>query len=137
MIVIKLNMNLITLRYLEEAFQQGDKERDIGIPVSAGMDRNTSKLPISQLGFIQYVVKRLYQLYAELIDVADVVVENMMENEKFWTQEKVNMSMKKLPTTKRMSASMKRPSQSAMTSNLKVISESPGTPGQEEPSIPE
>eukprot|EP01084_Bolivina_argentea_P095743 172117_1 len=30
-------------RYLKEAFNQGDMERNIGIPVSAGMDRFTSK----------------------------------------------------------------------------------------------
>ena len=121
---------------MEEAFQQGDRERDLGIPVSHGLDRNTVKTPISQLGFIQYVVKRLYQLYAELVDVADVLVDNMLENEKYWTEEKVNMAMKKLPTTKRMSGK-KRPSQSANPSHLKVISESPGTPGAEQEAIAE
>merc|ERR1712152_57707 len=79
-------------RYLEEAFKQGDQERDLGIPVSAGMDRNTAQLPASQIGFIKFVVKRLYQLLAELIDSAEVVVDNMLANEKYWIEEKEKLA---------------------------------------------
>ena len=110
-------------------YEQGDRERDIGIPVSAGMDRYTSRLPTGQLGFIQYVVKRLYQLWAELVDVGEVVVDNMLANEQYWTEEKKKMSSRKLAPQKRKSGSStlssKRPSESANPSNLKVITETP------------
>merc|ERR1712228_458390 len=54
-------------RYLSEAFNQGDSEKALGIPVSMGMDRDSVKLPNSQIGFITFIVKRLYELYTELI----------------------------------------------------------------------
>ena len=82
-------------RYLLEAFAQGDRERSIGIPVSAGMDRFTTKLPTSQIGFITYIVKRLFQLYAELVDVAEVCVDNMLETEVYWLEEKKKMAAQK------------------------------------------
>merc|ERR1712173_555985 len=70
----------------------GDQERDLGIPISPGMDRNTAQLPASQIGFIKFVVKRLYQLLAELVDSAEVVVDNMLANEKHWIAEKERLS---------------------------------------------
>jgi len=82
-------------RYLLEAFAQGDRERSIGIPVSAGMDRYTTKLATSQIGFITFIVKRLFQLYAELVDVAEVCVENMLQTEVYWQEEKKKMAAQK------------------------------------------
>eukprot|EP00485_Elphidium_margaritaceum_P013942 CAMPEP_0202729612 /NCGR_PEP_ID=MMETSP1385-20130828/186221_1 /ASSEMBLY_ACC=CAM_ASM_000861 /TAXON_ID=933848 /ORGANISM="Elphidium margaritaceum" /LENGTH=1351 /DNA_ID=CAMNT_0049395879 /DNA_START=144 /DNA_END=4199 /DNA_ORIENTATION=+ len=77
-------------RFLREAFNQGDHERNIGIPVSSGFDRHTTKLASSQLGFIIYVVKRLFQLYGEIVDIKDVV-DIMLTNEQYWIQEKQKM----------------------------------------------
>lgn len=78
-------------RYLVEAFNQGDQERDIGIPVSAGMDRFTSKLPTSQIGFITFVVKRLFELYSEIIDVSNHPKKILLQNEQYWIEEKKKM----------------------------------------------
>lgn len=46
---------------LEEFFVQGDKEKSLGLPVSFLCDRNTTKVPDSQLGFIRFVVSPLFQ----------------------------------------------------------------------------
>jgi len=113
-------------RYLEEAFKQGDQERDLGIPISPGMDRNTAQLPASQIGFIKFVVKRLYQLLAELVDSAEVVVDNMLANEKHWIAEKERLSKEEKEKEKKK---MKRKSQSAQVApNLKTITESQDYP---------
>merc|ERR1719474_2247724 len=81
-------------RYMNEVFNQGDKERTLRLPVSAGMDRYSSKMPPAQIGFIQFVVKRMMELYAELIDVSDVCWQNLLKNEQYWIDEKNKMSVK-------------------------------------------
>ena len=75
-------------RYLQEAFNQGDKERHLGVPVSAGMDRFTSKLPASQIGFISFIVKRLFEPYSEINDVSAHCLEILLKNEQYWIEEK-------------------------------------------------
>lgn len=103
-------------RYTEEVFVQGDRERDVGIPVSAGMDRYTSKLPPSQIGFIQYVVKKMMELYVELIDCADICQHHLLENEQYWMEEKNKMSIKSSPLNKKSSHASAAP-------DLSVINE--------------
>ena len=84
-------------RFLLEAFNQGDQERNIGIPVSAGMDRFTTKLPTSQIGFITFVVKRLFELYAQIISESQNCVDIMLKNEQYWIQEKKKLINNKTP----------------------------------------
>lgn len=40
---------------LKEFFDQGDKERDLGLPISPGFDRKTTTLPMSQINFSEFV----------------------------------------------------------------------------------
>ena len=88
-------------RFLLEAFSQGDAERNIGLPVSAGMDRFTTKLPTSQIGFIAFIVKRLFQLYSQIIDKSSLCVDTMLENERYWIQEKNKLTIaNKKPASK-------------------------------------
>eukprot|EP01083_Nonionella_stella_P095972 269581_1 len=84
--------------YLNEAFMQGDRERFLGIPVSPGMDRDTTKLPNSQIGFIQYIVKKLFQLFSQLIGSKEAkkCLDIMLENEKYWIEEKKKQTTYKI-----------------------------------------
>eukprot|EP00483_Globobulimina_turgida_P006303 UN06313 len=59
------------------------------------MDRYTSKLATSQIGFITFIVKRLFQLYSEIIDVSQNCVDIMLQNEQYWIREKKKMNEKK------------------------------------------
>ncbi len=43
-------------RIMEEFFAQGDKEKDMKLPVSFLCDRNTTKIPNSQIGFMDGIV---------------------------------------------------------------------------------
>ena len=43
-------------RVYKEFFLQGEKEKELGLDVSPGRDRNTTKIPTSQMAFIKYVV---------------------------------------------------------------------------------
>eukprot|EP01083_Nonionella_stella_P181080 647489_1 len=69
-------------RYLKEAFNQGDMERNGGIPVSWGMDRRTVALPESQKGFIGFVEK-LFELLSELIG-AQKLYDHLTANKAYW-----------------------------------------------------
>lgn len=46
-----------TMLLLEEFFQQGDKERDLGLPFSPLCDRNNTLVAESQIGFIEFIVE--------------------------------------------------------------------------------
>ena len=49
-----------TAKVLQEFFEQGDKERAKGMPVSPMMDRTTTQTPVSQINFIEYIVAPLF-----------------------------------------------------------------------------
>lgn len=51
----------------QEFFAQGDKERALGLPVSALCDRKVVSVPISQLGFLTEMVRPLYLLWEDLL----------------------------------------------------------------------
>ena len=44
-----------------EFFTQGDKEKHLGIPVSMFMDRCTTNIEQSQIGFIDFIIKPAYE----------------------------------------------------------------------------
>eukprot|EP00161_Ancyromonas_sigmoides_P027181 TRINITY_DN96_c0_g3_i2.p1 TRINITY_DN96_c0_g3~~TRINITY_DN96_c0_g3_i2.p1 ORF type:complete len:674 (+),score=136.94 TRINITY_DN96_c0_g3_i2:176-2197(+) len=53
-------MDLWTDRFVEETFAQGDKEKALGLPISAFMDRQSTSVPKLELGFVDYLVRPLY-----------------------------------------------------------------------------
>ena len=64
-----------TARCMEEFFNQGDKEKEMGLDVSPLCDRNTTQVPQSQIGkflnpykmshFNCFVLNRFHQLYCQ------------------------------------------------------------------------
>jgi hypothetical protein len=78
-----------TDRCLEEFFQQGDKEREMGVPISPNCDRNTTKRPDSQVGFIKFVVRPAYEVLGEIIPGVNQHVLPVIEsNLVYWDEEK-------------------------------------------------
>ena len=61
-------------RILEEFFNQGDKEKELGIPISYLCDRNTIKAPDSQIGFINFVVNPLFSSLSNIFPNIQMVV---------------------------------------------------------------
>lgn len=68
---------------ISEFFSQGDRERDLGLPVSMLCDRNTVTLPKSQIGFINGIVLPMYlvieQQFPELGYMVDQIRDNLAE----------------------------------------------------------
>ncbi|KAJ3174458.1 High affinity cAMP-specific 3',5'-cyclic phosphodiesterase 7A [Geranomyces variabilis] len=48
---------------MEEFFMQGDKEKELGLPVSQFMDRTNTNVPKCQIGFIDFLVAPLFDAW--------------------------------------------------------------------------
>lgn len=74
---------------LQEFFQQGDRERQLGLPVSPICDKETAKLPQVQLGFLTLLVIPVFELWTQLI--RKEVQENEAEASRYAAQGKENV----------------------------------------------
>mmetsp|Transcript_14204 Transcript_14204/g.30651 ORF Transcript_14204/g.30651 Transcript_14204/m.30651 type:complete len:598 (+) Transcript_14204:100-1893(+) len=80
---------------LSEFFAQGDKEKEMGLPISPLCDRDTVKRQDSQIGFIKFVIQPSFDLLGEIIPgVKKVVVPRIEKSLEYWEREKLSMSMK-------------------------------------------
>ncbi|KAI9335247.1 hypothetical protein BDR26DRAFT_839391 [Obelidium mucronatum] len=72
---------------MEEFYRQGDKERELGLPISNFMDRNNSNVAKCQVGFIDLLVAPLYGTWA-LLGKDDgnnhIMKNNINTNKKMW-----------------------------------------------------
>merc|ERR1712217_460346 len=71
----------------DEFFAQGDKERKLGRVISPLCDRSTVETAGSQIGFISFVVKPLYELMGSVCNVRDVL-KNLDDYKAYWQQSK-------------------------------------------------
>jgi len=58
-----------TSRIMEEFFCQGDREMELGLPLSPLCDRSVTCIPESQLGFIEFVVLPAFEVCNEMMDI--------------------------------------------------------------------
>ena len=71
-----------TVRCLDEFFDQGDMEAELGLPISPNCNRLTTKMAASQVGFIKFVVGPAYEVLGEFIpavqaDVLPIIESNL------------------------------------------------------------
>uniref|UniRef100_A0A3Q1K468 Phosphodiesterase n=1 Tax=Anabas testudineus TaxID=64144 RepID=A0A3Q1K468_ANATE len=57
-----------TASLLEEFFQQGDKEAEMGLPFSPLCDRKATMVAQSQIGFIDFIVEPTFAVMTEMIE---------------------------------------------------------------------
>eukprot|EP00727_Mastigamoeba_balamuthi_P011432 m51a1_g6911 putative camp phosphodiesterase a (970) ;mRNA; r:118221-121781 len=101
----------------EEFFQQGDREKKLGLPVSPFMDRATTDKPKLQAAFIQYFVAPVFELVAQVVPTAqDTIGKHLRENAKEWSAMTTAVVAPRPSTT----ASMSRPGWDAKKSSSKV-----------------
>lgn len=82
---------------MKEFWQQGDKEKALGIPVSFLCDRNTFKCHTSQIGFIDGIVLPMYQCLYETFPGIKYFMDNIEMNKNYYKkikeeEEKANLS---------------------------------------------
>ena len=73
--------------YIAEVFLQGDMEREQGLGVSPLCDRETTKVALSQVGFIDAIVKPLYETLSQLCPEMDFCLENLEFSRQKWREE--------------------------------------------------
>lgn len=76
-------------RVMSEFFVQGDQEKSLGLPVSPLCDRDTTDIPHSQVGFIQFIVQPTFETFAGLVPKVEAVcLERISENRTMWAERK-------------------------------------------------
>jgi len=95
---------------LEEFFAQGDKEKELGIPVQMLNDRDKVNKPHSQIGFIDFVVAPLVlanlKIFPQLRESGQHLVDNHTEWIEVWTKES-NPSQKEVDDMKARNQKLK------------------------------
>jgi len=82
--------NQWTDRVLQEFFKQGDMERASGLPIGMGFDRHKCESQVDkangQLGFINFVVKPLYDAFSQVpcVHLEDSALKHLNENITSW-----------------------------------------------------
>jgi len=74
------------MRCLEEFFIQGDQESRLGIPVQMLNDRNKVNKPLSQIGFIEFMILPLEAAKVQLFPGTYVATENLLFNLQRWSE---------------------------------------------------
>lgn len=67
-------------RVMNEFWLQGDKEREIGLPISFLCDRNINFIPASQIGFIDGIVFPFMNSLVILFPELNFLIENINKN---------------------------------------------------------
>ena len=73
-------------RVLEEFFNQGDREKTLGLPVSPMMDRETTIVSVSQINFIEFVVAPLYSAFSKMFPETQSMCVELVENRRIWQE---------------------------------------------------
>ena len=76
-----------TENYIEEVFHQGDLEREQGLGISPLCDRENTEVAPSQVGFIDAIVKPLYEALAQLCPEMEFCLKNLEFSRASWRRE--------------------------------------------------
>ncbi|KAJ3212962.1 High affinity cAMP-specific 3',5'-cyclic phosphodiesterase 7A [Dinochytrium kinnereticum] len=75
---------------MEEFFRQGDEEKKSGYPVSMFMDRNNTVVSKCQVGFIDYIVSPLYEVWDSFVTEEQQsfsALQNLSKNREYWKRQ--------------------------------------------------
>jgi len=73
-----------TYMLMEEWFRQGDKEKALGLDISPMMDRCKPNIPRGQIGFIDYIVKPIFENFERLFVETNICVLHLHRNRANW-----------------------------------------------------
>jgi hypothetical protein len=73
-----------TLLVYEEFFIQGDKEKELGLPVGDLNDRRNINLAKSQMGFIDFIVQPSFEVFSKFLPKVGVHIDSIKMNRAKW-----------------------------------------------------
>ena len=65
-------------------FLQGDYEKQLGINVSPGIDRENGDIPKSQIGFFTYIINPFFSAIVDLDPRFETIRNAVLTNYKYW-----------------------------------------------------
>ena len=68
----------------QEFYKQGDKERERNMSISNFMDRYTTNISTSQIGFINNLVKPAFEILHKVNPLFDQILHNLDDNLEHW-----------------------------------------------------
>lgn len=77
-----------TMRLSEEFWCQGDKEKELGLPISFLCDRENADIPKSQIGFIMSIILPTFEILIDILPSLGFLMTNIKENIDEWTKRK-------------------------------------------------
>ncbi|TPX33494.1 hypothetical protein SmJEL517_g03641 [Synchytrium microbalum] len=79
-----------TFKIMDEFFLQGEEEKRRGLPISMFMDRANQNIPKCQLGFIDFIVQPLYDVWNTYMneDGDFLALDYLKRNREYWDAEK-------------------------------------------------
>ena len=84
-----------TQRVIDEFFEQGDVEAKLGLPISPNCDRRAVKVPHSQVGFIEFVIKPAFEVLGSIVtSVEERVLPIIESNLQHWQSEQQKFEQK-------------------------------------------
>ncbi|EGR27021.1 hypothetical protein IMG5_203050 [Ichthyophthirius multifiliis] len=75
-----------SIKIMNEFFNQGDNEKQLGLPVTYLCDRDNVNIPKSQIGFIDFVVKPLFEICVSFLPELKVYLQNFDINKQQWKE---------------------------------------------------
>jgi len=83
-------------RISKEFFNQGDREREEGLPVSPNMDKATADQCDTSINFIDFIVGPMFAAVRRLLPKTEICVSGLQSNRNVWYQrlEKKNSNSK-------------------------------------------
>lgn len=75
-------------RVCEEFYSQGDKERALGLSISPLCDRSKPAMAKSQIGFIQYICKPLFEALVKFEPSLEFTIETISSNFAYWDKKR-------------------------------------------------
>lgn len=69
---------------MEEFWLQGDKEKEMGLPVSFLCDRTTADIPKSQIGFIKGIITPMFEVLVNLFPTLSFMMDEIEKNVEEW-----------------------------------------------------
>jgi hypothetical protein len=98
------------VRYMEEAFRQGDDEVNRKIQVSRFFERNRASIAKVQHGFIEGFVQPTYDLFSQIVpEINEHVIPNLQSNKQFYLRRRgidITAEEDGMPDSKRKSVAL-------------------------------
>ena len=86
---------------MEEFFQQGDRERKLDMEISPMCDRSNSAIEKTQVGFIDFVIRPLWETFADLVNPDAQEILETLEGNKQYYQAKIGALRSRTTSTKK------------------------------------